>query len=85
MVNYNGIRYPSTYITLRMFYNLKKLAFHGNRCGNSLDQLLYIIQTLSTFYKTSFPDEEVNCTRPSPSVRDKVTVAKTKSQSYKKL
>ncbi len=30
----------------------------------SLDQWLMIIQTLSTFYKTSCLNEEVNCTKP---------------------
>jgi hypothetical protein len=32
----------------------------------NLDQLLFILK--KTFYKTSYPDEEVNCTEPSPSV-----------------
>jgi len=36
----------------------------------SLDQLLLIMKILSTylFYKTSYLNEEVNCTKPSPSV-----------------
>jgi hypothetical protein len=35
----------------------------------SLDQLLLIVQThYLHFYKTSYPNEEVNCTEPSPSV-----------------
>jgi hypothetical protein len=33
-----------------------------------LDQLLLIQQTLFTFYKTSYLNEEVNRTEPSPSV-----------------
>jgi hypothetical protein len=41
---------------------------------NSLYQLVYISSFLNIenivyfFYKTSYPDEEVNCTEPSPSV-----------------
>ncbi len=34
---------------------------------NSLDQLLFILKNLFTFfYKTSYFNEEVNCTEPSP-------------------
>jgi hypothetical protein len=36
----------------------------------SLDQLVFILKFLITFfYKTSYLNEEVNCTEPSPSVR----------------
>jgi hypothetical protein len=34
----------------------------------SLDQLLLILETLFTFNNTSYLNEEVNCTKPSPSV-----------------
>jgi hypothetical protein len=33
-----------------------------------LDQLLMVSKTLYTFYKTSYHNEEVNRTEPSPSV-----------------
>jgi hypothetical protein len=33
----------------------------------SLDQLLLILETLFTFNNTSYLNEEVNCTKPSPS------------------
>jgi len=29
-----------------------------------LDQLLLLLRTLFTFYKTSYPNEEINCTEP---------------------
>jgi hypothetical protein len=32
----------------------------------SLDQLIYIIKILFTFFKTSYLGEEVNCTEPRP-------------------
>jgi hypothetical protein len=33
----------------------------------SLDQLLLVLLSLFTFYKTSHLNEELNCTEPSPS------------------
>jgi hypothetical protein len=35
----------------------------------SLDQVHFILPTLCPFYKTSYLNEEVNCTEHSPSVR----------------
>jgi hypothetical protein len=34
----------------------------------SLDKLRFVIKTFLTIYKTSYPNEEVNCTKPFPSV-----------------
>jgi hypothetical protein len=39
----------------------------------SLDQLFLILQTLLTLYKTSYFNEEVNCTEPSPSAGSAIT------------
>jgi hypothetical protein len=40
----------------------------------SIDQLHLILKILFTFYKTSYLNEEVNCTEPSPSVKVPCTV-----------
>jgi hypothetical protein len=36
--------------------------------STSVDQVLFTLKILLTFYKTSNPNEEVNGTEPSPSV-----------------
>jgi hypothetical protein len=33
-----------------------------------IDMLLFIMKIFLTIYKTSYPNEEVNCTKPFPSV-----------------
>ncbi len=43
----------------------------------SLDQLLVILQTYLLFNKTSYPNEEVNGTEPSPSVRVPCSILKS--------
>jgi len=45
-----------------------KAQYNGPPLLTSLDQLLLIEQTLFTFYRISYLNEEVNCTEHSPSV-----------------
>jgi hypothetical protein len=51
----------------------------------TIDQLLFIMKTLVTFYKTSYHNEEINRNEPSPSISVPCLPYFSAKSSYKKF
>jgi hypothetical protein len=47
---------------------LKGKAQYSSPCTNQFSSAIFYIVNIITFYKTSYPNEEVNCTKLSTSV-----------------